>query len=185
MRRLLLRYVVLIALMFWQGGFTFYAAVVVPVGTAVLNNSALRQGFITREVTGWLNVTAAVALSILGIELICTRDRSRVRTVTRAGLWVTMAACQGLLFWLHPYLANLLERRGLIVLDPEAFRPAHRLYLWTHTVQWGVGLVFVALMLIAWRREDRDEERGAQKSSAVDRLGVAQSPTQPQRNVGI
>ena len=33
--RILRRYLVVIALMFWQGGFTFYAAVVVPVGTAV------------------------------------------------------------------------------------------------------------------------------------------------------
>ena len=47
-RRLLL----LIGLMFWQGGFLFYAAVVVPVGTRVLG-SETEQGFITQSVTNY------------------------------------------------------------------------------------------------------------------------------------
>jgi hypothetical protein len=154
--RILRRYLVLIALMFWQGGFTFYAAVVVPVGTAVLGDSALRQGFITRRVTVWLNLTAAVALGVLALDLVLCRDRSRGRFRARLLVWVFMALCQGLLFWLHGTLDALLQEKGRIVLDPDRFRPAHRLYLWTHTVQWVGGLVFVALTLLAWRREDRE-----------------------------
>ncbi len=38
MFRLLRRSLVVIALMFWQGGFTFYAAVVVPIGQDVLQS---------------------------------------------------------------------------------------------------------------------------------------------------
>ena len=45
---ILRRFLVLIALFFWQGGFTFYAAVVVPVGQQVLH-SHLRQGFVTQS----------------------------------------------------------------------------------------------------------------------------------------
>ena len=48
--RALRRFIVLVALCFWQGGFTFYAGVVVPVGTDVLGSS-LKQGFVTRRVT--------------------------------------------------------------------------------------------------------------------------------------
>ena len=52
---ILRRFLVLIALFFWQGGFTFYAAVVVPVGQQVLH-SHLRQGFVTQQVTNYLNL---------------------------------------------------------------------------------------------------------------------------------
>src|SRR5262245_48274036 len=55
------RFLVLAALMFWQGGFFLYAGVVVPIGTEVLG-SASEQARITRRVTVWLNWTAVVAL---------------------------------------------------------------------------------------------------------------------------
>ena len=58
------RFLVLAALMFWQGGFTFYAAVVVPIGTAQLGG-ATEQGFITRHVAWYLNLVGAVALGFL------------------------------------------------------------------------------------------------------------------------
>jgi hypothetical protein len=153
--RILRRYLVLIALMFWQGGFTFYAAVVVPVGTAVLGNSALRQGFITRRVTVWLNLTAAVALTVLAADVLLCRDRSRRRFWARWLLWAFLAGSQALLVWLHGSLDALMVEKGRIILDPELFRPAHRLYLWTHTIQWCGVLVFVALTLLAWQGEDR------------------------------
>src|SRR5579871_1207813 len=66
------RYLVLTALMFWQGGFTFYAAVVVPIGTAQLGG-ATEQGFITRHVAWYLNVAGAVALVILAWDAAATR----------------------------------------------------------------------------------------------------------------
>ena len=69
------RYLVLLALSFWQGGFTFYAAVVVPVGQEVFGH--LRQGFITRQVTVYLNLAGAVALLVLVWDLVAARDPSR------------------------------------------------------------------------------------------------------------
>src|SRR2546428_9021513 len=70
------RFLVLAALMFWQGGFTFYAAVVVPVGQQVLG-SDLEQGFITRQVTQWLNVAGAVALVPLAWDVLAAERRRR------------------------------------------------------------------------------------------------------------
>jgi hypothetical protein len=52
----------------------------------------------------------------------------------------------------------------LIIHDQETFRPIHRFYLWTHTIQWFAGLLFIALMLRAWQAEtasSRGMERGA------------------------
>ncbi len=151
--RTLRRYLTLIALMFWLGGFTFYASVVVPVGTAVLK-SDLRQGFITRRVTFYLNLVAATALAVLLAEVLLTADPSRRRWV-RLGLWGVMAVCQVGLFVGHSYLDDRLQPKGMLILDPETFRPVHRLYLWTHTVQWGAGLLFIGLMLRAWMKEDQ------------------------------
>jgi hypothetical protein len=48
------RYLLLLALMFWQGGFSFHGAVVVPVGNEVLG-SHLEQGYITRSASNYLN----------------------------------------------------------------------------------------------------------------------------------
>ena len=152
--RTLRRYLTVIALMFWLGGFTFYASVVVPIGTSVLK-SDLRQGFITRRVTFYLNLVAVVALAVLLAEAFLTADPSRRRRWARLGLWVFMAFCQAALFWEHSYLDARLQAKGMLILDPETFHPAHRLYLWTHTVQWGAGLVYIWLMLTAWRGEDQ------------------------------
>src|SRR5262249_595616 len=151
--RTLRRFVVLVAFAFWQGGFTFYAAVVVPAGPAALK-SARRQGFIARRVTHYLNLTAAVALAPLAWDVAAARDPSARRRWARAGLWLGMALTQGWLFWLHAQLDSMLQVKGGIVLDPEAFRPTHRLYLWVHTAQWGFGLLFLLLSLVAWRKED-------------------------------
>jgi hypothetical protein len=148
------RLVVVAALMYWLGGFTFYAAVVVPAGTEALR-SPRRQGFITRKVTRNLNVTAAVALAVLALEVAVAGDPSRLRWWSRLGLWLVMAGCQVALFVLHPHLDSFLREQGGIVLDQEAFRPWHRLYLWLHTVQWGAGVLFLCLTLVAWRARDR------------------------------
>ena len=152
--RTLRRYLTLIALMFWLGGFSFYASVVVPVGMDVLKNSALRQGFITQRVTDHLNLAAAVSLTVLLAEVVFTADPSPRRRWMRLGLWGFMAVCQLALFIGHVYLDERLQVKGMMILDPDTFHPAHRVYLWTHTVQWGAGLVFIWLMLLAWRAED-------------------------------
>jgi hypothetical protein len=145
---------VLIGLFFWQGGFTFYASVVVPIGTDVLHSS-LRQGFITRQVTWYLNLAAAVALLLLAWDVWAERDPARWRRRVRWALWGLMALAQGLLFALHPRLDELLQVQGRIILDQETFHLLHRIYLWTHTVQWGCVLLFLPLLILAWRAADR------------------------------
>src|SRR5262245_32081778 len=97
--RTFIRFLAVAVLMFWLGGFTFYVSVVVPVGTKVLK-SGRRQGFITREVTHWLNVSGAVGLAVLSGELLAARDPSRWRFRSRIALWAFMAACQAALFYL-------------------------------------------------------------------------------------
>jgi hypothetical protein len=150
----LTRFAALAALMVWQGGFIFYTAVVVPIGTEVLG-SATDQGFITRRVTDSMNRCGAVALAMLAWEWAATRDPSRLRRYVRAALFVVMACGAATLFVLHGRLEALLDVENASVLDRGAFRPIHRVYLWVSTGQWAAAVAYLALTLTAWRGEDR------------------------------
>jgi len=145
------RYLVLAALMFWQGAFTFYAAVVVPLASAELGH--LQQGFITRHVAWYLNLAGAVALLILAWDVAATGRLWAGRWLT----WAGMAAALALLVWMHPRLAGHMIDDGLQITDHPAFRAMHRVYLWTCTVQWGFALAYAGLTLAAWRSADRAE----------------------------
>lgn len=153
---LLRRSLVLVALMFWQGGFTFYAAVVVPVGQAVLG-SHRKQGMITREVTVYLNLTGAAVLVPLAWDVSVVPDRRRRRT-GRAAAWLVMALAQGYLFWMHTQLSALFDPNSASLLDATEFRSGHRWYLWVSTGQWAAGVVFAVLTVWAW--SDADRARG-------------------------
>jgi Na+-driven multidrug efflux pump len=160
------RYLALAALFFWQGGFTFYAAVVVPVGQVVLK-SHLHQGFVTRRVTFFLNLSGAAASTVLAWDLFGTGDLSRCRRWTRIGLWGVMVGILGVLFVLHARLDSLLDPEAIDITDRRVFRHAHRLYLWISTAQWAAALAYLALTLRAWRAEDRGEEPDGPATTAA------------------
>ncbi|MBY0460595.1 MAG: hypothetical protein K2V38_25035 [Gemmataceae bacterium] len=147
------RYVVVQLLMVWQGGFLFYSACVVPVGTSVLG-SAANQGAITARVTDWLNLIGAGALVALLADVIFTRDPHRWRRRARWAAWGVMAGCQVALAYLHLRLEEHMDPDRLVVLVLGTFRRFHGAYLWAHTLQWVAGLAFVWLTLRAWRAAD-------------------------------
>ena len=174
---LLRRYLALIALSFWQGGFTFYASVVVPIGQQTFG--PLRQGFLTRQVTVYLNLAGALALLVLLWDLLFARDPSKWRRWSR---WLLWAGMMGLLAWLlhlHRQLDELLVEKGYLIREGDVFRMRHRLYLWISTVQWACGLLYLATTLAVWRKEDRlgrevEQEQGAKK---VPPLAPSASPS--------
>jgi hypothetical protein len=150
---LLRRWLLLWALMFWQGGLMFYGGVVVPVGSAVLG-SERAQGFITRSVTNYLNLAGAVALTVWGWDLIAMRGTSagvrRLSWTIWAGLVLSLAVLVGL----HPRLDELLVTENAMVLDPRRFRSLHERYLIVTTVQWAGCLLLTALTIWVWRGDD-------------------------------
>src|SRR5579871_4883377 len=148
---LLRRFLVLVALMFWLGGFTFYAGVVVPIGRDVLGSA---QSEVTRHVSFYLNLSAALAMIPLGWENLTARDPVRRRTIIR---WLCCAAVLATvvgLVWLRTELVNLLDQSASGELPKGHFRMGHRAYLWISTVQWGAGVIYTVSTIRAWRAED-------------------------------
>jgi hypothetical protein len=148
---LLRRWFLLWLLMFWLGGFTFYAAVVVPIGTDVLGSS-LQQGAITRQVTNWLNLAGAATLGAWAVELVVSPAPTPLRQRLRWLSWCVMAVPLLALIVLHPLMAGLLDAP---VLDKDTFRTLHRWYLWLSTVQWAAGLLLSFMTLQTWRDADQ------------------------------
>ena len=139
------RFLVIQALMLWQGGFLFYAAVVVPTGTEVFNSFG--QGIVTRHVTDWLNGIGAVAVAVLAWDQWANGD-SRRQARVRWGLWAVLAGSLAGLALVHrrlePYVDSTMEVRE--------FYAWHRVYLIAAAAQWVAGLAYVAVMLRAWAR---------------------------------
>lgn len=147
------RFVVATTTGLWLGGFTFYGAVVIHVGAEVLGDHR-PVGFITQEVSRWLNVACAVALAALLWNL--AADWAALPPLRRFGLattWAAMAAALVALVVLHPILDRHLDRESQEIVEYNQFLWLHRAYLAVSTAQWGAGLCHVwCLLLPRWAR---------------------------------
>ncbi|MBB75773.1 MAG: hypothetical protein CMJ75_14805 [Planctomycetaceae bacterium] len=115
----------------WIGGLTFYALIVVPIGGELLGET--QQGFITQQVTQWLNGIGIAALLTLAWSA-AARPGS--------GQWLNLtllAALQAGLLLVHRQLGPLLDAQAIEVLDPDRFYEVHRVYLILTTFQWLLG----------------------------------------------
>jgi hypothetical protein len=148
--QVLRRFLVVQALMLWQGGFLFYAAVVVPTGTEVLGS--FQQGRVTRHVTDTMNVIGAITLVVFAWDQVCSLALRR----TRWTLWSVLAIGLLTLFVLHPRIESYVDfSAGGGISDYAAFYYWHRVYLYVASAQWFVGLAYVAVMLGSWRATPR------------------------------
>ena len=148
-------YVVLVLLAVWFGGFTFYAGVVVHTGSRVLG-SHQEFGFVTQQVTRWLNLLGA--LTLLGLMWNCLAAWPEKLVLLRWGLgtsWVVMLAVQVALFSMHPALDQMLDVPNHRVHDRAHFHSLHELYLTLSTVQWGATLLHLWCLIAVWRHLDR------------------------------
>jgi hypothetical protein len=149
--RIALRVVVALLFAVWWGGFTFYAAVVVPIGQRILG-SATAQGFVTQPVSDRLNLIGAVVIAVLCWNMISARRGAspRVRRVLAIS-WAVLAIAQLALIVLHPRLDGMLDMTTRsIVAEHSVFYATHRVYLLVATAQWLAAIVHAGAVGYAW-----------------------------------
>lgn len=139
----------LVLFAFWQGGFMFYGAIVVPVGAQVLGSDSM-QGFVTRSVTNYLNVAGVLTLVVWGCEMSLAGDESKMRIRVRCLLLLLMAFLLALLGWLHTELDKYLDLEQQQVLEHTNFTRLHSWYLIISTLLWILSLVFTGFTMSAW-----------------------------------
>lgn len=144
---LLRRLLFLWLLMFWQGGFFFYSAVVVQIGIALLGDAD--QGLITQRVTNWLNLAGAVALAAWAWDIAAEPSTPWLRRL-RWWTWLSLAAMLVALAWLHIVMDGYMDPEAGRF-DRHGFRVLHRWYLWISTVQWMGSVVLTWWTLRVWQ----------------------------------
>lgn len=149
LRRLLL----LLTLMFWQGGFMFYGVVVVPVGAEVLG-SHRDQGFITRSVTNYLNVAGVLCLVVWCWDVMQGQGSGSKWQRLRWVLWSSLVVALALQGWLHLRLDNLLDPQAFQIHDRSLFNRIHQWYLIISTLQWIGAIVLAGLTIWTWMESD-------------------------------
>ena len=154
---LLRRMVVVLGLCLWFGGFTFYTLVVIHTGHRVFE-SRVETGFLTREVTNWLNLIGFLVLLIMLWNVVASR-RASPRSL-RWALWLSWAVIAGIqvaLFSLHPTLDRLLDANNHVILHKAPFISLHRWYMNLSTTQWATTILYIWCSLVAWGRADRTD----------------------------
>ena len=117
----------------WWGGLTFYAVVVVPLGTDLFGS--VEQGFLTQQVTVRLNVLGTLTAAVLVAEAV--RSTSRRKRLLTVSLFIVLQAS---LWIMHARLSRLMNSSTLSVADDAGFYDEHRIYLCLTTVQWLIAL---------------------------------------------
>ena len=143
------RYATLTSLSVWFGGFTFYAAAVVPILHDELD--VFQAGLITRRVTDLLNCVGVATLAIWWTATWREPSRascSRRGYLTRVALLTSTSLLLGFLIILHRVMDQRLDAMGT-----RGFYPLHRVYLIASTVQWFVHLALFALTALERRGE--------------------------------
>lgn len=159
------RFLVIAAIAFWLGGFTFYSGVAIPIGVEVLGTHKA-VGFITQRVTNWLNVSGVIALTILlANTLALWKGRGKLPRNTLLATWIAMAMIEVELIALHPVMDRLLTSRPVReILNPDRFDLLHHLYLISTTVQWVFGMIHVWCVAVAWQHPIRTPGPSAHSS---------------------
>ncbi len=143
------RFLVILVLSVWFGGFTFYSVVVIPTGIKVLH-SHIRVGLVTQEVTRWLNLIGVVALAIFAWNVAALRKVENKKWLrVLAASWAIMVLMQIGLFALHPILDSQIVGRDLV--NESKFYNWHRVYLIVATAQWLATIVYLWSSLKLWQ----------------------------------
>ncbi len=145
----LVRFLARASLAIYFGGFTFYAAVVVP--DLHENLGGMETGEISRRVAIFLYAIGAGTLSLSWLGLAIDRDqRGGWRGKTRFGLLLLSSLLLMALVLMHRSLGSQIDETG----STTAFRSFHEQYLMVWTGQW---LAILGLMAVESFPKNREK----------------------------
>ena len=145
------RFLWIAAFAFWMGGFSFYGGVVIAVGAKVVAGGESEFGFVTQQVTYWLNVSGCVALTIFLVDLLADwRVLPRWGRWGLMGIWMALAMIQISLICIHPAMDRLLNPENFSISQRPHFRHLHMAYLILSTFEWGGSLLFLTGTVWTW-----------------------------------
>jgi len=135
-----------LAVALWFGGFTFYTACVVRVGSKIAGG--LTQGYVTQRVTDVLNVLAAIMITTVIIDIAVHWNRvGRWLRLGQCVAWLVMAASVIGVVVVHRQMDVLLDPSTLARPDHDAFKPLHQRYQLISTFLWFATVAYMALMV--------------------------------------
>ena len=144
------RFLVIVCIGWWLGGFSFYTGVAIRVGANVLGGHH-KAGLITQSVTNWINISGIAALAILLWNLIVLWPRlGRGARIILALSWLVMAAILIELAMMHNILDTLIDLESRSVTDEDRFHQLHRIYTISSTVQWAAGMIHTLWLAGVW-----------------------------------
>jgi hypothetical protein len=123
----------------WLGAFTFYAAVVVPLGSGVLGSWS--QGLVTQQVAVAINCWSLFVTVILFVDL--KRRSGALRLSGSCAFGIATLS----LFVLHWLLSGQLGGDELADHQPSEFYEWHRIYLILSALQWTIAVVMTWLLI--------------------------------------
>lgn len=147
------RFLAIVALMYWLGGFVFYSSLVVPTGRATLKPPS-DQAFVTAAVTGKMAWVATGAWLVLLLEWL-----QSTRSPWRFALLCGLAALQVVMALLHGPMVQYMDASTLTVVDVAAIRPYHKAYMVVGSIQIAMALIYIGLTVAQWHHHD--QKRGA------------------------
>lgn len=139
MLRIVLTYLLIISFAFWMGGFSLYFGVVVRIGDEVVGGT--EQGFITRQVSWWLNIAGLVTIGLMSLHLYFHRSLILILSL------LAVAVTHGFLIIRHNQLEALLEPDSMTVLDPPRFALLHENYEFLSGCQWLAAMIYLGALL--------------------------------------
>ncbi len=128
----------------WWGGFTFYAAFVIPIGQKILG-SHIQMGFISQQVTIRINYAALIACLLLFLNEFFRNNcnLSKIKPFNKICLCLMLAIII-FLFFFHPLLGDLLDFQNRKVIDEPHFYFLHRIYLILSSILWLLGIIYMS-----------------------------------------
>ena len=152
------RCLVLVLVALWFGGFTFYASVVIHSSGPKVFADHRAIGFLTQEVTRWLNFLGVLTLLALlwNALAVWPEDRRWLRWGL-SGSWLVMIVTLVMLYGLHGTMDQMLDLPNRRIHDKPHFHELHETYEMVATTQWLAMLLHLWCMVATWRHFDRTE----------------------------